>query len=165
MLPCFLSFALLWNLLILPWPLLTLSISGCFHQGEKVYFSSINLISFLPCRSNPQKLVQLLLQVVSLKSIFPCNVSTSPLQGTACRTGTFAFHCSHCLPSLPHFHVSPYLISTSGPHSLQNALQLTTQKMSCFHWILWCNVKKHSCGPRQILTVGEIKHVFSLLIC
>lgn len=37
MLPCFLSFALLWNPLLLPWQLLTLSISSSLHQGEKVY--------------------------------------------------------------------------------------------------------------------------------
>lgn len=37
-------------------------------SGWSLHFSSINLILFLPWRSNPQKFVQLLLQVVSLKS-------------------------------------------------------------------------------------------------
>lgn len=49
MLPCFLSFALLWNPLLLPWQLLTLSISGCLHQGEKVYnFPALICSYFFP---------------------------------------------------------------------------------------------------------------------
>lgn len=164
MLPCFLSFALLWNPLFLPWQLLTLGISPCFQQGEKVYtFPALIWSYFFPPDQILKPFVQL--QVVSLKSADLCNVSISPFQGTACQSGTFVFHCSvfppsptsmHCpiwsrLLVLIHYQMLCYRQHTKFPAFIEFFLVLWQKEFLWIQTDLDCNRNK-------------IMHIFSLLM-